>query len=360
LVVYCETNPEKLKHSFKKSIDLLNYFDTIYFTESESVATFVHQKQIFKLVQTDGFEHEIKTINEERKRKIELSISEFEKENQKLEDDRKRLLEDYKAQIENNEKLHLENKQKIEESKSDLNKLNKYYSEFSIKINDFANQLRSGKKLDEIRILYNENKKLFVEGINQLKKPDFINKIAKASAKSGLSVESQYSNHEFSHRPNRYWKEEEENKIDIFKVGTLVLLLLLIGTWIFFLFFNTREESNPFIEQQEVIDINPEPLQKQPSTTVDLELKPKPNAELSENDYRLLAKKLKHNISIDEVTKIIFEKNPTDVKSNYVGQETIYAKNTLQLNKNCFEEKDGVFYFTKDTLRHIPSYKKLN
>ena len=79
---------------------------------------------------------------------------------------------------------------------------------------------------------------------------------------------------------------------------------------------------------------------------------------LNENDYRIVAKNLKPNMKLEDVVKVIFTKNPTEISSVYSGQEAIYSKHLLELNKQCFEEKDGVYYFVKDTITKIPSYKK--
>ena len=88
LVVFCNVNENNLKYFFEKSIDLLNAYNTIYFTDSNEVGEFVLQKGIFKIIQNFGekkdFEIEINNLIEERKRKRDLSISEFEKEIQKI------------------------------------------------------------------------------------------------------------------------------------------------------------------------------------------------------------------------------------------------------------------------------------
>lgn len=62
-------------------------------------------------------------------------------------------------------------------------------------------------------------------------------------------------------------------------------------------------------------------------------------------------------MSLDDIVKIIFSKNPTEISSFYSGQEQIYSKLLLELNIQCFEKKEGIDYFIKDTLRQIPSYK---
>lgn len=357
LVIYCETSPNRLQPLLKSSIDLLNVYDTIYYTQSHEVAEFVAQKGIFKLIQANDFEKEIQNLQEERNRKRESSISEFEKEIQKLDDDKNKMLNDFKEQIEQNEKLHLENENTIRESKNDLENVKQIYNDFSSGIKDLVNQLKSGRKLDEVKQIQNENKRRFIDGVNQLKKPNYVNKISKANAKSGLRTENHYE-HEHNRHQNRKRGEIEEPKIDLFKVATFVLLVLLIGTWVYFLFLNTKEESQPVQAQQQEIPVQPESTPTQTTTTPVRELNPKPNSELNENGYRLAAKSLKYNIKADDVVKIIFDKNPTEIKSNYIGQEDIYAKQIIELNKSCFEEKDGIFYFSKDTLRHIPSYKK--
>ena len=79
---------------------------------------------------------------------------------------------------------------------------------------------------------------------------------------------------------------------------------------------------------------------------------------LTETDYKIVAKSLKPNMKLDEVVKIIFNKNPTEIGSIYSGQEAIYSKNLIELNKKCFEEKNGIYYFTKETIKHIPTFKK--
>lgn len=70
-----------------------------------------------------------------------------------------------------------------------------------------------------------------------------------------------------------------------------------------------------------------------------------------------LPKKIKYNTEVSEVVEIIFKGNPTDIKNNYEGQKEVYSKQLIDKNKDCFEDRNGVSYFVKDTLKHIPSYK---
>jgi hypothetical protein len=98
---------------------------------------------------------------------------------------------------------------------------------------------------------------------------------------------------------------------------------------------------------------------KSPIETIEFgALSPKPNNELNENDYRIVAKNITYKSKIEDVVKVIFDENPTGIKSNYAGQMEAYSKHLLELYKECFEKKEGIIYFSKDTIRHIPSFKK--
>ncbi|MGC4128669.1 MAG: hypothetical protein QM564_03750 [Bergeyella sp.] len=358
LVVYCETNPSKLQALFKKSIDLLNVFDTIYFTQSKEVAEFVHQKNIFHLVQENGFETEIQKLAEERLQKIQNSLDEFTREKQKLEEDRKRLIDEYKKQIEQNERQHQENSRKINDSKNEISNINQKYEAYSKKIDESITRLKGGENLDNVRRLHNENKRIFIDSINRQEKPNFLNSISKPNTRTDLKTAPKpvQSGHLYDNDDEKYHRSRRKQGIDIFKVATLVLLLLWIGTLVYFLFFSKPEKETVYINEQQETTTKAENLSTE--STSNQELNPKPNGELNENDYRLVAKKINHNTAVNEVVEIIFKENPTDIKSHYDTQKEIYSKQLIDKNKDCFEDRNGIFHFVKDTLRHIPSYKK--
>lgn len=369
LVVYCDTSPSKLAALYSKSIDLLNIYDTIYFTNSDEVAKFVIQKGIFKLIQNVGdkleFEREISNLIEERKRKREQSISEFEREVQRINDDKNRTIQEFKSLIEQGEKIHLENDRKLKESKEDIKKIGQFYDDFLYKTKNLINQLRHNNgKLEEVKQIHNSNKILFNNGISDLKRPNYTTSIAKPKPKGNLHTEHQRQDfeHRSSHkrREERDESEEKSFKIDLYKVATLVLALLLLITWVYFLFIksNSVDESEVIQNQEQVNTVPQEQEQKAVEIAKLEDLNPKSNSTLNENDYRIVAKNLKTNMKLEDVVKVIFSKNPTEISSVYSGQEAIYSKHLLELNKQCFEEKEGIYYFSKDTLRQIPSYKK--
>jgi hypothetical protein len=359
LVVFCNTNDNSLNQFFENSIDLLNVYDTIYFTNSDEVAMFVAQKGIFKLIQNVGekkdFEIEINNLIKERRRKREQSTTELEGEFQRINEDKNRTIQEFKKQIEQSERTHLENDRKLTESREDINKIVQFYEDFLNKTRDLINQLRhNNSKLEEVKQLHNSNKILFNNGITELKRPNYTTTIAKPKPKSNLPTEQPRQERE------RRETEEKGSKINIYKVATLILAFLLIITWVYFLFFKSKSENkSKVIQKQEQVNTIPQEQKQIPVETTKLEdLKPIPNSILNDNDYKIVAKNITYNSKIDAVVKVIFNKNPSEIGNIYSDQEAIYSMHLLQRNKQCFEQKDGIYYFAKDTIRQIPSFKK--
>lgn len=361
LVVFCDTRPEKLQYYFKRSIDLLNVYDTIFFTQSREVAEYVARKGIFKLIQNvpekKEFEEEIKSLQAERKRRIEALIAHFEKEISRLEEAKNKTLNEFKEKINHNEQLHQENLKTIKESRNDLEQVKIIYADFSGKLEEYSNQLRSGRKLDEVKSLYNENKQIFIDCIQQKKRPDFINEIPETKVNTSLKKELHplLPNDNDPTPDHRKIRSNPRSKIDIFKVTTLLLFLLWAGTLGYFLFI--KEDNHEEVNNKEATHEMPfsAKVPASPPPSVLPQLNPIPQSELNENDYRHVANKLNYNLPVNDVVKLIFDRNPTDIKSVYLGQEELYGKHLIDRNKDCFEEIGGTYFFVKDTLKHIPS-----
>ena len=261
LVVYSEIKYEKLIKLFSNSLDLLNLYDTIYFTDNNEIAEFVYKKGMYKLVQNNGFEEEIISIQNERKQKIENSISDFSYEKQKVNEDKISVINDLKLQIENNEKLHLENEKYLKESKSNVEKIEGFYSQFSRQIDDYINQLKSGRKIEQVKDLYNENKRIFVNSVKEVKQPNFISKIQKSKSNSNLHIESQttdLNNQLIDYSKQNLDSRFEKSKFDLFKFLTLVFSFLWVLTLIYFLWFkNYNEHQRDNDTQIQNFDFNP-------------------------------------------------------------------------------------------------------
>lgn len=269
LVVYCETNPSKLQPLFKKAIDLLNVYDTIYFTESSEVAEFVHQKNIFQLVQKDGFENEIQKLAEERLRKIEATKEELENAIQKVIDDQKLFSKEFNSDLKKLESIHQENEQKIKKYKGELPVLESYYSDFIKKINEVISQLKTDGKSEVAKKKFNEYNRIFIDSINRQQKSNFLNSISKPNTRTDLRTAPQplQTGYFYNDNDNEKHHRRKNNRIDIFKIATLILLFLWIGTIIYFNFVNRPEKETIHINkpQQEQTTIEKDTINIKPN-----------------------------------------------------------------------------------------------
>ncbi|MDN3692095.1 hypothetical protein QWZ06_07400 [Chryseobacterium tructae] len=232
LVVYCETNPAQLQKFFNKALDLLNVYDTIYFTQSHEIGEFVKQKDIFKIIDADGFKKELDLLEEERLRILQSTISDLEKEREGLKEEKTQLLEDLNRQISQNEKRHQENESKISESKNGIQVITKEYDQYSGKIEEVIHLLTSNGKVEAAKKRHQENKRSFADIIRQNKNIESLSSLSSAQGRVQGAKENQpYANglsgFHSSGRPR-----EKEFRLDGFKVATLVLSLVLIGALI--------------------------------------------------------------------------------------------------------------------------------
>lgn len=353
LVVFCRTNDNHLQSFFKKSVDLLNVYDTIFFTDSKEVAEFVRHKRIFSAVDENNFETEIRKLTEERKRKIQESLDEFSKEKLKLEESRLKTYEDFKSQIEKNKEKHQENDQKIRDSEKDLNKINEFYNSFSRKIDELSNQLKSGKKLDDVKQVYNDSKRVFRESIGSLKAPNFINAVSQPRPTTDIR-ETFHPKHNWNNQYEE--KEERKYKLDNFKVATLVLSILLLFAIIglvWFQFFKKPEKEIVYNESQEEQTVTEQPIKN-----VISEINPKPNGEVDFSTKNKINGKLVKNSKIDSVTNFIFKANPSSINEYYKYQKKDYSNILFEKNKESFKiSSSNDTLYIKD-LQTIPNYQK--
>lgn len=241
LVVYSKTDSATLQQLFRQSLELLQVYDTIYFTSNEEIGQFVGRKGIFKIIQNiDGaseFEQELDNLRAEQQRKIETYINDLITEKQKLEEDRKKVLETYNQQIQQNEKLHLENGQRIKNSKTDLEKLGQTYTAFYKKIDDCIQQLKSEKKLETVKQLYRENQQQFKETANQYHQNNTITTLAKSTLHSDTRIG--YFNQSVELFPQHQGKKTIYKECSCTLSTTLAVIgfLLWIGTLAYYLHF---------------------------------------------------------------------------------------------------------------------------
>jgi hypothetical protein len=358
LVVGSRIDQNSLTTNFKKALLLLNKYDTIFFTYSNEIIGYCQSRNIYQITDEKGFEQEITNIQYEKQQKVLNSISEFEKEKQKLQTDKEEVISNLKSQLANSKNAHIENERVIRESESNIDKIISFYAEFSRKLDDYANQLRSHNRLEDVRKLYNENLQEFRNSVATLKQPQYTKKIDKVKANSNLhgNYKPQFnqgynqSNSDFDRREEKVFKSKRFNNYIIF---TAVFGLLWLLTLVYFLWFNKQNKSEiePQIEQTTIP--NQQTITHIESVKLS-ELNPIPNSKLNGNDLKFVSKEGIKNKTPKQIIEIIFAKNPTDIASHYNNQKEVYEKVLISQNSNCFQNNICIC----DSLLNIPSNKK--
>ncbi len=376
LVVYCDTSTSELEVYFNKSIDLLNDYDTIYFTNNEDVIRYVNQRGLFKWIQNVGdkkeFDNQLEILAIEKNRKREQQLSDLESRIQNIKDERKQEKDNFNQLSEQNERIVAENHKKIKESKENFTKVDNVYDNFINKSNQILNQVKQKNlSFDTAIKTYHANRAKLREEIEILKNNNSSTYIGKVKGLENTETQNDRFSVPINPKPIDFSKNKETvDKSNPFKILSLILGFALLITLSYFLIFSDNltnksveedEQQNEYYDSSENNDKEVHELaSKELSTESSNEhfLNPTPNKELNEHDVKLISKKLKINSSIDEVVDIIFENNKKDINQHYSGQKNLYKKELYDLNKKCFEESNGIKIFTKDTIRHIPFFKK--
>lgn len=359
LVVYTRIDQSTLVTTLKKAVELLNKYDTVFFTDNKDVSNYSRQRKLYSVVDEQGFEDEIQIIHEEKAKKLQSTIIDLENEKRRLEAEKIKVVQDYKNQLDQNEKLHQNNLKTIEESKVRLIQLHEKYDDYGKKLDELVDELKLTQNYYSVSRLQSDEKKLFSKALDQLLSPVYINTVSNPSYRieeKSIHGYTQADNREYT-SSNTKQKKDRKQKLDIFKILTLMLFLLWVGTLTYFLYFHTKQISIADTKTQENI-INTAELPVTDTVATELDLTPAPNSELDKKDYRIVAAKLRNGLTVQEVVKIIFDTNPTDIKSNYSQQIEAYSKKLIHLNENYFQEAGENYFFNGDTLKHIPAFKK--
>lgn len=236
LVVYSRIDDNSLHLNLKKSLELLNNFDTIFFTDNQEIANFTVSKNIYRTTDEERFEDEIQIVREEKKKQRQLVQNDFEKEIAELEENKKVSIKTLKESVDQNLKLHQENGIKLEESKKQITIVENKYLEFSRKIKEAINYIHTDKKIEEIKQFHNENKREFLSFINENAKPQYISSLQSKTASSFRNLANQdwpQSNNEFHRR-----RDSEKESSGIYKFLSILFFSLWILTSLYFIFLD--------------------------------------------------------------------------------------------------------------------------
>ncbi|MCX8532250.1 hypothetical protein [Chryseobacterium luquanense] len=339
-------DPNSIQNLFKKSLQVLPKYETIYFIDSKEIAEFVSQKKLFRLIDNNGLNREIEKLEEERVQKTADAILSFKNKKQKHEEEGRREFETLKKKIEQNEQKHSENSKIIEESDRNLTALNSLYQSFLRKSDELISKLSQEKELGDISYSFNQLEKEFIQEKNKLN--------------SAREISSFSTTRIVLPKPtSRFIQEEEqkERKLDIFKIISLILNLILMGGVIVFytMFYEKPQEQIPINIPENKENVTPETII---SDSVSNKLNPIPNA-VAENKENIaeMFKKFDSTSKINYVVEVIFEKNKS-IKDVYQFQKNDYKKLLFERNINAFKiNNSDTILINKDLLLQILTYK---
>jgi hypothetical protein len=359
VVVYSLIDSNTLQQNFKKALELLNNYDTIFFTDSEEIAKFTVSKRLYKFLDENNneFTNAIQSVRDEKKRQLEIIVNSFQKEIVELTEKRQETIREFIKSVEENKKLHRENGIKIAEYEKQAEKIVKQYTEYESKIKEAINLINLNKNIDEVKAFYDVNKREFINYLNQNIKPTYINSLSNIQVKTNLRSNNQNIYGISQQSSNLRSKNEVVRKnrsLNFFMILSFIFFIFWLATLSFFLCFNDSLPKQELIENNESIQGIEDEAEFQ-NQNIEIRLKPKPNSQLNSSEVKNIAKYIKSNMPVEEVVKVIFEQNPIDIKKYYENNIDLYSMELVRINKRCFEEKENKFYFIRDTINNIPA-----
>ena len=358
LILFTRIDNSNLQKKLKSGVDLLNIYDSIFFTDNKEIIDFSRNRNIYKTIDESGFDQEIQNLQEKRKQKRTDAIAKFERNKLQLEEEKNREIENRKKQIEQNQQKQSENQKKIDESRNDLSKFENLYQKFSTSISVLMSGLHTGKNLDEISNSYKQLEKEFNDEKRKLGSSSQISSFSNPRSSAQVSP---YSNpYEKSyHRDSE--EDEKKGSMKVVAIVSLVLNILLIGALAYLLYSIYTDNEKKIADTENIPSLNEgSDFNESDSVLVESKLNPFPNdvAKNQENKVEML-KKFDSTSTMKNVIDIIFERNKS-IKEVYQFQKNDYKKLLFERNKNAFDVKNGdTILVKKDLLEEIPSYTKL-
>lgn len=243
LIVYCNITSK----SFKKSIDLLNEYDIIHFTDNQEIAQYVQNKGLIPIVDEQGFEIEIQRVEAERLSKIQNSIDELYSKIEEVKTTKIHFFENYQINIQHLKNTHDENKRKIDEFEMNKDFHKENFHKFERYIDSLVTELKLNGKIDVARHSLLNATKIFNEAVEKNNTPNF-NIIqppqVKLNIKEPTRIQSKVSyNNLFDESEHEENTQKNIFSLDLFKIISIILIGLLIGSWVYFIFFNKQEKE---------------------------------------------------------------------------------------------------------------------
>lgn len=251
VLIYSLIKPEL----FKKSLELLNVYDTIFITKSKDIAEFVYEKQLIKLVGNDeDFEIELQKYRvqkeEAQKRRLEQAIDKVQREIYSFDD------ENHQFNFKINHVIDTERKS-LEENRLQINKFQSQYDIDKQQIEHFINQYHnirdklnqqkthlqnvleelksSPKQIEEILYRLDTSQREIQELKIKLQSPN-INRLSDTQNRKNIVNRSYVSQSSSNRDDSSTSRKKSSSSVWI----SWLLFILWISTTLYFLFFHNN------------------------------------------------------------------------------------------------------------------------
>lgn len=333
LLFYIPKDNTELNISLELSLNLLDKFNVLYFTSNQSTVQYTQTKSLYLLKEITSLKDIAHKIQIEINQKNEQLLHKIVSKNNEV-------IGKLKSSVQKTHGIIKENEFKL----SEYQKRNKSNSDIIHKYKDIINHLEfeSNKIISSFR-KQEIDENVLKSNINNLHAKinrDYSNipPTFNITQEQAVRSETQYVRLKKQNIEAR--QVETDNKgfgINIFEILTIILTVLLIGSWLFFFFSDSEEPSSAINE-----------------TIVEARI-----GTLSADDLKLVNEKLKPNSNMDSVIEVIFRNNPNDVENYFGRHRSDFIILLREQNTSSFDETPkGEFIFNGIPLASIPSKKE--
>lgn len=347
LVIFSpKLDSNSIQYLFKKSLDILSNYYTVYLTDSKEIADFVAKQKLFKIITTETLDQEIQNINEEKRKKLDLALLSIQKEKENALTESKKITAEFESKIKQNKKNHQENSGKIEKSETELSAVQKFYESYLKKLEELSTTLQTNQNIAEASLFQKDLKNIFHSEKNKFQIPLSISPFPTA-----LNTGNKIATNTYDRKIPRFENAERERKTDYIKVVSVLLNLILLTALTYFIYqFFQKADQNAL----------PQPEQIQPETVLSPDqslLNPFPLDSLGTKANITLNKKLEKGKTLKEIVEIIFKENPENIGKVYQFQPKQYGDLLLEKNKVHFDRLVDSTYVLKDSVLTVPAYQ---
>lgn len=365
LVVF--TSLGNIQQSLGKAVDLLNDYDTIYFTGDGEVAKYVQKKGLYELIQEAGevkqFTQKLQALDAAKVEQQKALVEKLLNNISVVKTDKESLQKMHLDSITKNKEIHQKNAEKIAEAEGNLVKYGSSFDQQIIRLQQLQQKLNGThlkqadrkqfeKDIAQIQGSFDAEKRAFAEP-SRLDSFSEVRRPSTTQSHRTIIWEEDYPNNNSRQKSSKAFSSKE-----IFIMLGILLFIGLLGAggWFFFRGSNTNLKTDDnFIEgSTSLATHDTDHLNSQ-----QIDLTPQPTGMLSfDETQKTIKKQFPLNelpMNIDSVVGKIIKANPTDVGKIYNGKEKEYGDYLIQQNPNNFDTDRKL---TKSENLQIPIYKE--